>query len=153
VTLRIRRGGSGDARAAADLYLRARKATVPAIPPLVHDDDDVRGYFASHVVTTCELWIAEEPTGELAGILVLDGDHVDQLYVDPKRTGRGIGSSLLDIAKRERPNGLKLWSFQTNAGAQRFYLRHGFVEADRTDGRNNEERAPDILYVFGGAPG
>jgi hypothetical protein len=43
--------------------------------------------------------------------------------------------------------------FQANAGARRFYLRHGFVEAGRTDGRGNEERAPDILYVFGGAPG
>jgi GNAT superfamily N-acetyltransferase len=153
VTLAIRRGRAEDAPAAADLYLRARKAAVGAIPPLVHDVDDVRGYFASHVVTACELWVAEEPPGELAGILVLDGDHVDQLYVDPRRTGRGIGSRLLDVAKRERPDGLRLWMFQANAGARRFYLRHGFVEAGRTDGRGNEERAPDILYVFGGAPG
>jgi hypothetical protein len=48
---------------------------------------------------------------------------------------------------------LKLWTLQSNAGAQRFYLRHGFVEADRTDGADNEERAPDILYVLEGAPG
>jgi hypothetical protein len=32
---------------------------------------------------------------------------------------------------------------------QRFYERHGFVAARRTDGRDNEERAPDILYVWG----
>jgi GNAT superfamily N-acetyltransferase len=142
VTLTIRRGRADDARAAADLYLRARSAALGAIPPLVHDDDDVR-----------ELWVAEESPGSLAGILVLDGDHLDQLYVDPERTGRGIGSHLLDVAKRERPDGLRLWAFQSNAGAQRFYLRHGFVEAERTDGRGNEERAPDILYVYGGALG
>jgi GNAT superfamily N-acetyltransferase len=148
----IRRGGAGDARAAADLWLRAREAAIGAIPPPAHDADDVRGYFASHIVGECELWVAEDERGELRGILVLDGDWVDQLYVDPRHTGHGIGSSLLDVAKRERPHGLRLWTFQSNSGAQRFYLRHGFVEADRTDGRDNEERAPDILYVFGSAP-
>jgi hypothetical protein len=48
------------------------------------------------------------------------------------------------------PEGLRLWTFASNAGAQRFYERHGFVETRRTDGRDNEERAPDILYVWGG---
>ena len=35
-----------------------------------------------------------------------------------------------------------------NTGARRFYERHGFVEAGRTDGRGNEEGVPDVLYVF-----
>jgi GNAT superfamily N-acetyltransferase len=152
MTPAIRRGGADDVRAAADLYLRARAAALGAgsIPAGVHDDDDVRGYFASHVVEDCELWLAEEDGG-LAGILVLDGDMVDQLYVEPGRTGRGIGSALLAVAKRERPEGLRLWTFQSNAGAQRFYERHGFVAVRRTDGRDNDERAPDVLYAFGGA--
>jgi GNAT superfamily N-acetyltransferase len=145
----IRRGGADDARAAADLYLRARAAALRAgsIPAGVHDDDDVRGYFASRIVEECELWVAEHD-GALAGILVLDGDFVDQLYVEPGLTGRGIGSALLAVAKRERPQGLQLWAFQTNTGARRFYERHGFVEVRRTDGRDNEERAPDVLYAY-----
>jgi GNAT superfamily N-acetyltransferase len=148
----IRRGGPRDARAAADLYLRARAAALSAgsIPPGVHDADNVRGYFASHIVEDCELWVAEEG-GALVGILVLDGEMVDQLYVEPGWTGRGVGSALLAIAKRERPHGLRLWTFQSNAGAQRFYERHGFVAVRRTDGRDNEERAPDILYAYGAA--
>ena len=145
----IRRGRAGDARGAADLYLRAREAALRAgsIPPGVHDDDDVRGYFASHIVEDCELWVAEQD-GALAGILVLDGEFVDQLYVEPSLTGRGIGSALLAVAKRERPQGLRLWTFQTNTGARRFYERHGFLEVRRTDGRDNEERAPDVLYAY-----
>jgi GNAT superfamily N-acetyltransferase len=152
VTPAIRRGGADDARAAADLYLRARAAALRSgsIPAGVHDDDDVRGYFAAHIVQDCELWLAEED-GVLAGILVLDGDMIDQLYVEPERTGRGIGSALLAVAERERPEGLRLWTFQSNAGAQRFYERHGFVAVRRTDGRGNEERAPDVLYARGGA--
>jgi GNAT superfamily N-acetyltransferase len=151
----IRRGGARDARAAADLYLRARQAALRAgsIPAGVHDDDDVRGYFASHIVEDCELWLAEQD-GALAGILVLEGDFVDQLYVEPGLTGRGVGSALLAVATRERPQGLRLWTFQSNAGARRFYERHGFAEVRRTDGRDNEERAPDVLYAYrtGAAP-
>ena len=149
MTPAIRRGGAPDARAAADLYLRAREAALRAgsIPAGVHGDDDVRGYFGSHIVEDCELWVAEDD-GALAGILVLDGEFVDQLYVEPGLTGHGIGSALLAVAHRERPQGLRLWTFQTNIGARRFYERHGFVEVRRTDGRDNEERAPDVLYEY-----
>jgi GNAT superfamily N-acetyltransferase len=149
VTISIRPGGVDDAAAAAELWLRARKAAaaVGAIPAPVHDDDEVRGWFTSHIVHDCELWVAEDESGWPTGILVLEDDWVDQLYVDPDWTGRGIGSRLLELAKRERPGGLWLWTFVSNLGAQRFYERHGFVEARRTDGRDNEEGAPDILYV------
>ena len=113
-----------------------------------HDDDEVRGWFASHVVTDSELWLAVNPAGTPVGILVLDGECVDQLYVEPTMTGQGIGAQLLDLAKRRRPQGLRLWTFVSNVGAQRFYERHGFMEIDRTDGHRNEERAPDILYAW-----
>jgi GNAT superfamily N-acetyltransferase len=145
----FRRGTEADARAAADLWLRARKAAIGVIPPPVHNDDEVRAWFASHVVRDTELWVAEEPPGALVGILVLAGPWLDQLYVEPTMIGRGIGASLVELAKRERPQGLRLWTFASNVGAQRFYERHGFVETRRTEG-DNEEGAPDILYVWAG---
>ena len=120
------------------------------IPPPVHSDGEVRAWFASHVVRDAELWVAEDPAGRLIGILVLEGPWLEQLYVEPSMTGRGIGAELLKLAKRERPTGLRLWTFASNAGAQRFYERHGFVEARRTDGSDNEEGEPDILYLWGG---
>ena len=147
----IRRATEADSRAAADLWLRSRKASLGAIPPPAHSDDEVRAWFASHVVRETELWVAEEPPGSLAAIMVLDGRSLDQLYVDPALTGRGIGTALLELAKRERPGGLELWTFVSNTRARRFYERHGFSEARRTDGSANEERSPDILYVWPGA--
>ena len=56
----VRRATETDSRAAADLWLRARKAAVGTIPPHVHDDDDVRAWFAAHVVWDTEPWIAED---------------------------------------------------------------------------------------------
>jgi ribosomal protein S18 acetylase RimI-like enzyme len=56
---------------------------------------------------------------------------------------------LIELAKRERPKGLRLWTFESNFRAQRFYERHDFRARDRTAG-DNEEGAPDILYVWDG---
>ena len=92
-------------------------------------------------------WRGTRPAPSPASSCSTD-DWVDHLYVDPARTGRGIGSRLLAVAKHERPHGLRLWTFASNTGAQRFYARHGFVEVRRTDGRDNEERAPDVLYAY-----
>ena len=124
MSITFRRGTDPDARAAAELWLRARRAAVGAIPPTIHDDDDVRAWFASHVVRDTDLWLAVDAAGRPVGILVLNGPWIDQLYVEP--------------------------TFASNTGAQRFYERHGFVATRRTDGRDNEEGAPDILYVWGG---
>ena len=139
-----RRAAESDARAAADLWLRSRRAAAGAIPLPVHDDGDVRAWFGSHVVQDAELWLAEATGGLLVGILVLDGPWIDQLYVEPSLTSNEIGSQLVRFAKRARPDGLQLWTFESNTGAQRFYQRHGFAAVTRTDGRDNQEGAPDI---------
>ena len=76
------------------------------------------------------------------------GTHADARAAADLMTGKGIGAQLLRLAKRRRPEGLRLRTFASNVGAQRFYERHGFVEIERTDGRDNEERAPDILYAW-----
>jgi GNAT superfamily N-acetyltransferase len=146
----IRRASSSDVAAAADLYLRARRAgsAKGTIPPPAHEDDDVRDWVAHVVIPGLECWVAERVSGPVVGMLVLEADWVDQLYVDPDLTGAGIGTELMAVAKRQRPDGLRLWTFASNEGAQRFYLRHGFHEVERTDGSRNEEGAPDIRYVW-----
>jgi GNAT superfamily N-acetyltransferase len=73
---------------------------------------------------------------------------VEQLYLRRPWTGRGIGSRLIALAREASPDGLELWTFQVNAGARRFYERHGFAVAEMTDGRANEERQPDVRYVW-----
>jgi GNAT superfamily N-acetyltransferase len=149
-TANIRRASIADAVDAAEVYLRARHAAVPSIPALVHTNDEVRRWFREVVLAERAVWVATDTEAGVVALLVLDGDWVDQLYVDPGLTGRGLGRALLDVAKRERPSGLQLWAFQSNARAVRFYERHGFVEAERTDGAANEERAPDIRLVWVG---
>lgn len=136
----------GEAGAVADLWLRSRYASIPAIPRPVHGDDDVRRWFTSVVLPSRGVWVLDE--GEaLVAMLVLRDGWIDQLYVDPTWTGRGLGSRLIDLAKG-RHAGLDLWTFESNRGARRFYERHGFVAVDATDGAN-EEGAPDVRYHWG----
>ncbi|MEM9640172.1 MAG: GNAT family N-acetyltransferase [Pseudomonadota bacterium] len=86
------------------------------------------------------------------GFIAADETYVSCLYVARAARGRGLGRALLDTAKA-RSRHLKLWTFQANQGAQRFYLREGFVEARRTDGAENDDNLPDIEYIWqaGGA--
>jgi GNAT superfamily N-acetyltransferase len=62
---------------------------------------------------------------------------LDELYVVPGRRGRGLGSLLLD-AVREHCRGLDVEEMHINvdapdAGARRFYERHGFSHLDDGD--------------------
>lgn len=88
-------------------------------------------------MATREVWLIEEE-GLPVALLVLDGDWVDQLYVDAGRTGRGLGTQMLQLAKQLRPAGLDLWTFQSNDRARRFYERHGFEAVATTNGDNEE---------------
>jgi ribosomal protein S18 acetylase RimI-like enzyme len=57
-----------------------------------------------------------------------------QLYVDPDKTGRGIGAQLLAECFEAFPEAkaFRLEVDEQNLGAQRFYERHGFREISRT---------------------
>lgn len=144
----VRLATTDDADALATLFLAAREAAYPAIPRPVHPPDDVRRWVRSRFdAPECEVWLAEQDEA-LVGLLLLEDFWVHSLYVDPALTGQGIGSLLLDVAKHARPRRLGLWVFETNEGAQRFYLRHGFVEIDRTDGSQNEEGEPDVEMAW-----
>lgn len=107
----IRRARADEAKAVADVWLRSRAAAQPAIPAPVHSDDDVRGWFATTVLPSRDVWVAVDETDAVVAVLVLDDGWVDQLYVDPGWTGRGIGSALLAVAQAARPDGLQLWTF------------------------------------------
>lgn len=144
--MEVRRAQPSDSSPIADVWLRSRKASVPAIPPPVHTDEQVRAWFHELVRSHRETWVAHVDE-VIIGLLVLDDDWVDQLYVDPSWTGKGVGSRLLALARTRRPERLRLWTFQANTAARRFYERHGFVEAEKTDG-DNEEGAPDVLYEW-----
>lgn len=149
--LTLRPAGPDDAAAIADLYTAARVAAVPQMPPALHTNAEDRDWVAARLDDgDHEAWVAELPDGTLVGYALLTTGWLDHLFVDPRRCGSGIGSVLLDLVKSLRPDGFALWVFESNAGARRFYARHGLVELERTDGSGNEEKAPDVRMAWPG---
>lgn len=108
---------------------------------------EVRGWVADHLLRTTETWVAELEGAVVAFCSLGDG-WIEQLYVAPGYTGRGIGSRLVQLAKERQPAGLQLWTFQVNVGARRFYERHGFRAVEMTHGAGNEEGQPDVRYAW-----
>ena len=115
--------------------------------PNIHTDEDTFSFIASIVLRDQEVHVAEMD-GEINGFLALHGDMVEHLYVRPDLLRRGIGSALLQRAKERLPSGFRLWVFQDNVPARRFYERHGLRLVEETDGSRNEERTPDALYEW-----
>jgi len=159
--LLVRPARDEDAEPLADLFVAAREAAYPAMPHPVHPPHEVRHWFREvlgleertvPMPDEREVWVAEAD-GSIVGYTVLDPAWLDSLYVRPDLTGHGIGSTLLDLVKSLRPDGFGLWVFASNVAAQRFYRQHGLVPVRRTDGSENEERAPDVEMLWpGGDP-
>ena len=145
--LLLRPATDADATAIAEVHVASRAAAT--MPPLVHDDDDVRRWLAGRVRED-EVWVADQD-GRVVGYARVAGAWLDDLYVLPGHAARGVGSALLEIVKARRPDGFCLWVFEVNRPARRFYARRGLVELERTDGSGNEERAPDIRMAWPGA--
>lgn len=114
-----------------------------------HLDAFTRSYAANATV------LMDTNTSEIVAFMSLRPGWVDQLYVHADRQGRGLGGQLLNQAKAESPEGLQLYTFQRNTGAQAFYLSQGFTEVERgfADFEGNpwateKRELADILYAW-----
>jgi putative acetyltransferase len=83
----------------------------------------------------------------LVGIIAFRRDWIDQLYVLHGAQRRGIGTALLGVA-RNAFSSLNAWTFQRNTAARNFCESRGFVKIKETDGSDNAEKEPDILYFW-----
>lgn len=147
--LLLRPAAPDDLPAVADLYVAARVAAVPDMPPLVHPPADVAAWVGSWDLGRKEVWLAEGGDGPV-GFAVVERDWLDSLYVHPEHARRGVGAALLDVVKGIRPQGFSLWVFADNRPARDFYRGHGLVELEHTDGSTNEERSPDLRMAWPG---
>lgn len=139
----LRRLGAQDMPAAAIVHRTSFDARLPRLAGL-HTPDEDHDYWSGPLFDSCEIWGAEQANA-LVGVIAFRQGWIDQLYILPEAQGQGIGSALLDVAKAAHPE-LRLWTFQCNTEAHRFYETRGFVAIEETAGSGNEEKEPDVLY-------
>jgi GNAT superfamily N-acetyltransferase len=145
--IEIRPMRAGELRDVVALWSRSKKRAYPwlAIEQARGFDEEL-AFFRDVLAPRCAIWLAYRG-GALAGLIALDGRHVEQLYVEPDAQGTGVGSALLAEAKRLQPAGLSLFTFQRNARARAFYEARGF-RAVRFGVSPAPESEPDVRYEW-----
>ena len=137
-----------DASTIATLMRTTFRVSLPFLPDLHTAAEDL-AYVSGHLIAETTVWVAEID-GVIAGYVAFRPDWIDHLYIHPERQGQGIGPALL--AKTLEDGAPKqLWAFQQNARARKFYEARGFEAVEFTDGAGNEEKTPDVRYLWRGS--
>lgn len=144
----LRSASEDDAPTVALILISSREAFLPyAKSP--HSEKRIHHWVSTILIPTGGVVIAQ-CDGLDVGVLATSRSEgiawIDQLYVAPGFTSRGVGSEMLNHAMGILEKPIHLWTFQQNSRAQRFYERHGFKAIKQTDGQDNEEKCPDVLY-------
>ena len=79
--------------------------------------------------------------GIVKGLIRIEGEEIVELYVDYFFQDQGIGSALIEYARKNYPVSF-LWAIEKNTDAIRFYEAHGF---HLTDTRKFEEGTTEYL--------
>lgn len=142
-----------DAEVVAQVLCESRREFLP-FAPMAHTPEEVHKWVAEALIPGGGVYVVTDE-GQVVAMLAISHCHeqqwIDQLYVKPGRTGQGIGTLLLQVAHSKLKAPIRLYTFQANAGARRFYERHGYRAIAFTDGSGNEELCPDVLYEWRGA--
>ena len=137
-----------DKDAVARVLFESRRVFMP-YAPTPHAPPEIREWVQQHLIPTGRVTVAVKD-GQVVAVLANSEDHcaswVDQLYVLPGYENQGHGSRLLRSAHESLKRPVRLFTFQQNTGAKRFYERHGYKVVALSDGQSNEEKCPDVLY-------
>ena len=85
-----------------------------------------------------------EAEGIIEGLIRIVGKEVVELYVEHFFQGQGIGSELIEFAKKEH-DVRSLWVLEKNTNAIRFYEAHGF---HITENKMLEEGTPEYKVMM-----
>ena len=148
--IEIRAIEEADIDATVRMWRRSREGVQPALEARLNysPEDDLR-FFTDTILSECNVWLAIASKRPV-GLLAINGDSVEQLYIEPIEQRRGVGTALLDFAKELSPTRLQLQTHQANTGARKFYENRGFrtVQFGVSPAPENE---PDVRYEWNGA--
>jgi putative acetyltransferase len=145
--IRMRKSTSADGPEVLDLWRRSVDATHDFLSP-----QDRRAIDAEVVafLPGAPLDLAVDENNRVTGFMLLDGGHMEALFIDPDHRGRGIGRSLVEEAIRRHPH-LSTDVNEQNIQAVGFYERLGFERHGRSalDGQGRPYPLIHLRYAAG----
>ena len=136
----VRAGAPHDCAAALAIWRAAVDATHGFLTPADRQAIDAQ---VSAFLPQSPLWVAELG-GEVAGFMVLDGEMIEALFVDPLRHGQGVGSALVGDALTLAPQ-VRVDANEQADNAAAFYLAKGFERIGRSE-RDSEGRPYPLIH-------
>ncbi len=118
----------------------------------VHSFED-HVFFLNHILNKeNKIYIAvEAATDRVVGVAAFNEHEISQLYIDTDYQRQGLGERFVRMAKAGSRGRLRLYTFEVNHQARRFYEKHGFRITGW--GHENEENLPDIKYEWAAGDG
>jgi ribosomal protein S18 acetylase RimI-like enzyme len=113
--------------------------------PLVHNVEE-RADYGCWLLKHTSVTMIHNSSG-VVGFLALEKHIIQGLYIKKDFQGFGFGQAAIKFAQKQFKE-LRLWVFQSNIGAQKFYQRLGFQIVEKSDGEDNDYRLPDIFYCW-----
>jgi GNAT superfamily N-acetyltransferase len=145
----IRKCKAGEIESVTRMWRRSRDLARPELEARMgYSAADDLAFFDNVLMKTCAVWIIIRDARPV-GLLALENDSIEQLYIDPPEQGKGLGSALIELSKRGSPRRLELYTHVSNSNARRFYEHHGF-RATKFGTSPAPESEPDVKYVWSG---
>jgi len=150
--VRVRPGTAADAPRALEIWRAAVDATHRFLSAehRLEIDGIVSGFLPEGV-----LWMVDdqsEGSWRPVGFLVMDGEMIDALFVDPAVHGRGFGSALIAHALTLAPEALVDANEQAS-NALPFYEARGFVRIGRSELDSDGRPYPIVHLRYAGVAG
>ncbi|HSX53999.1 MAG TPA: acetyltransferase [Sphingomonas sp.] len=146
----IRAGTAADVPRALEIWRAAVDATHGFLT--AEDRIEIDRMVAEQFLPNVSLVLAVDAADRPQGFLVMDGEMIDALFVDPAVHGRGIGTALVDHALTLAPNALVDASEQAS-NAVPFYESRGFVRIGRSEQDPQGRPYPLLHFRHPGATG
>ncbi|RXZ64589.1 acetyltransferase [Pelagerythrobacter rhizovicinus] len=148
--MKIRRGSPADVPRALEIWRAAVDATHGFLTP--EDRLEIDRMVAEQFLPRAELWLAEDGDGHVRGFLVMEGEEIDALFVDPAVHGKGYGTALVEHALTLSPHATVEASEQAS-NALPFYEARGFVRIGRSETDPQGRPYPLVRLRYAGGMG
>jgi putative acetyltransferase len=119
----------GDDARVVEIWRRAVDATHDFLSP---EDRVAIEAEVADFLPTAPLWLAVDEADIALGFMLVQGGHMQALFVDPDHRGTGVGRTLVSLALAQQPV-LTTDVNEQNVQAMGFYERMGFVATGRSE--------------------
>ncbi|MGA2276682.1 MAG: acetyltransferase [Terracidiphilus sp.] len=140
--VRIRKAMAEDSERVLDIWRGAVDATHHFLSPT--DRQEIEAEVVSFL-PQAPLWLAVDDKDHPIGFMLLDGVHMEALFIDPTQRGSGAGRALVQHALSIRPN-LMTDVNEQNIQAVGFYEHLGFERIGRSE-TDNQGRSYPLIHM------